>query len=201
MTRFNPDKSNRCPTCVMVMHLCICSELPKIDNKTYVTIMMHFREIKTTSNTGRLSHLSLKNSEIRLRGSPEFPFDTEGLIHKGRQNMVLQLCDEAYELNPDFLAKFPGPHHLIVPDGNWRQASKMHKREAVLKDLPKVRLPLSTPSRYRLRKEHKLGGLATHEAIGRALGILEGTRVQTEMERIFDIMVERTITLRPTMTI
>lgn len=173
--------------------------MPKIDNKTYVTIIMHFREIKTTSNTGRLANLALKNSEIRLRGSPQNMLNTEGILKPDRQNMVLQLCDEAYELNTDFIQKFPGPYNLIVPDGNWRQASKMHKREAILKCLPKVRLPLSTPSNYRLRKEHKLGGLATHEAIGRALGIIDGPHVQTEMERIFTLMVERTIALRPNM--
>lgn len=158
---------------------------------------MHFREIKYSSNTGRLASLCLPNSEIRLRGGPDARVNMDNLVQLNRQSLVLQLCDEAIELNKDFKKLMPGPYNLIVPDGNWRQAMKMHRREPVLRQLPKIKLPLDLPSRYRLRREHKLGGLSTIEAIARVMGILEGPSVQKQMEDIFELMVERSLKLRP----
>lgn len=57
-------------------------------------------------------------------------------------------------------------------------------------------LPVGPPSIYRLRQETQAGGLATLEAIARALGILEGASIQRELERVLRIMVERTLWAR-----
>ena len=49
---------------------------------------------------------------------------------------------------------------------------------------------------YRLRSESHPAGLATIEAIARAMGILEGPHVQEALERVFRAMVERTLWVR-----
>jgi hypothetical protein len=49
---------------------------------------------------------------------------------------------------------------------------------------------------YRLRTESHEAGLATIEAIARAMGILEGMHVQHALERVFRAMVERTLWAR-----
>lgn len=85
------------------------------------------------------------------------------------------------------------PITLIVPDGNWRQASKMRARIPALKEVPLVTLPRGTPTSYGLRHEPQENGLATMEAIARAFGFLEGVAIQTELERIFRLLVERTL--------
>jgi len=43
------------------------------------------------------------------------------------------------------------PITLVVPDGTWRQASKVRARVPGLRDIPCVCLPKDTPSMYRLR--------------------------------------------------
>jgi DTW domain-containing protein YfiP len=83
-----------------------------------------------------------------------------------------------------------------VPDGNWRQTSKMRRRDPIMADLPCVRLPPGPPSAYRVRKETKAEGLATIEAIARTLGILEGPTVQKALEDLLDLMVTRTLASR-----
>jgi DTW domain-containing protein YfiP len=88
---------------------------------------------------------------------------------------------------------------LVVPDGNWRQASKVYKRVPGLRGVPCVTLPKGPPSRYRLRAEAHPKGLSTLEAIARALGILEGAHVQRELERVLTVMVERTLWARGTL--
>ncbi len=69
----------------------------------------------------------------------------------------------------------------------------MGSREESLKAIRRVKLPTAEPSRYRLRKETKPGGLATIEAMARALGVLESPEVEEALERIFALMVERTL--------
>ena len=72
----------------------------------------------------------------------------------------------------------------------------MGRRLPGLDDLERVTLPQGPPTRYRLRTETREGGLATFEAISRALGILETTAVQEQLESVFDLMVERTLQTR-----
>jgi DTW domain-containing protein YfiP len=59
-----------------------------------------------------------------------------------------------------------------------------------------VTLPDGPPTRYRLRREPREGGLATFEAIARALGILESTEVQAQLEAVFERMVAETLATR-----
>jgi DTW domain-containing protein YfiP len=85
---------------------------------------------------------------------------------------------------------------MIVPDGSWRQASKARRRIPGLDAAECVTLPPGPPTRYRLRREPKDGGLATFEAIARVLGILESAAVQAELEAFFERMVETTLATR-----
>ena len=97
---------------------------------------------------------------------------------------------------PPIAARVAPPYTLIVPDGSWRQASKMGQREEALRHVQRVKLAAGAPSRYRLRRETKPEGLATLEAIARALGVLESHAVEDALLAVFDLMVERTLRSR-----
>jgi tRNA pseudouridine65 synthase len=60
----------------------------------------------------------------------------------------------------------------------------------------RVALVAGEPSRYHLRNEPREGGLATFEAIARALGVLESHAVRQQLEALFARMVERTLLTR-----
>jgi DTW domain-containing protein YfiP len=63
--------------------------------------------------------------------------------------------------------------------------------------VPCATLPAGgAPSTYRLRSEAHEHGLATLEAIARAMGLLEGPDVQAALEYPFRAMVERTLWAR-----
>jgi DTW domain-containing protein YfiP len=53
--------------------------------------------------------------------------------------------------------------------------------------------PGGAPSMYRLRSGRNVDDLATAEAIARAMDVLEGPEVKHAIERIFRIMIERTL--------
>ncbi len=180
--------------------VCICSLIPSIRNKTPVTVIMHHREFHKTTNTARIACLALQNSEIRLHGlkdKTQVLREQKILTEPSYQPILLTLNERSEVLTPEFVRRLDRPPHLIVPDGNWRQAGKMGKRITDLQNIPWVKLPPGPQSRYRLRHEHDPQGLSTLEAMARALGLIENSAIQVQLEQIFEIMVDRTLSTRP----
>lgn len=173
--------------------LCLCNDVKALDLSTRLVVITHKKELKSTSNTGRLAALALKNSEVRIRGDEAGPMDTVGMFTPGRRAFILFPSESAEVLDADFVARNPGPYDLLAPDGTWHQSSKMIRREPVLQGVPHVKLAAGAPSRYQLRREPNAMSFATFEAIARALGVLEGAEVQAHLDHLFDLMVERVL--------
>lgn len=174
----------------MHMGLCVCSIVPRLETRTRLVLVIHHTEIRKPTNTGHLAASCLVNSEVHVRGRenvPTRPFEW------GESTPVLLYPHEG---EAEVLTAQDRPVSLIVPDGNWRQAAKVRARVPGLKDVRCVTLPPGPPSSYRLRSEPHPQGLATIEAIARAMGILEGPHVQAALEHVFRAMVERTLWLR-----
>jgi DTW domain-containing protein YfiP len=149
----------------MLLALCVCAEIPRLQTTTRLVLLLHFREDKKPTNTGRLAALALSNSEVHVRGLPDELID---LRITGRA-AVLYPSDDATILTPS-----EAPLTLIVPDGSWRQASKMPRREPMLRDLPRVKLPgVELPS-LKMRRETTAFGMSTLAAIAHAIDILDG---------------------------
>lgn len=186
----------RCKDCLMREELCICSLIHEFDNKVKVTLVMHKRETRKTTNTGRLACKLLKNSRILVRGAQDRPLQLENHIKDPSKCLLLAVSPFAKSLTPEIVSNL-NETELIVPDGSWSHASRMVQREKLFKEMQWVQLPPGPKSRYYLRKEPHPEGLATLEAIARALGILEGQQLQSHLETVFDVMVERTLKTRP----
>ena len=189
-------RHERCPSCSMHVELCYCSSIPNIDIDTRVVLVAHCREVKKTTNTGRLAMLTLGQCELHVRGRPHRPADLSRIAAEDRQTLLLFPRPGAGRLSNELIEADPRPVTLVVPDGTWGQARRAVRREPFLRACTAVALPPGPPSLYRLRREVFEGGMATIEAIARALGIIEGTHVQLELERLLDIMVERTLSTR-----
>ena len=192
----NPDKKPRCPRCRLHTENCLCSVCPEIALGTRVVVVMHAGEFDKPSNTGRLASLCLPNSEIRLRGVYKGPpLSLDGLVDDEYETWMLCLSDRSEELTPAVVAQASKPVRLLVPDGTWAQASRTGSMLA--RQLPSsvrhVKLGLGAPSEYRLRSEHLAEGLATFEAIARALGMLEGAEVEARLMDLFRVMTDRVL--------
>ena len=187
----------RCHSCYMRSEMCICAIIPEIENKTFITVIMHHRESYKTTNTARLACMALNQSQILLRGLKDKPLDLSHIHNEQFQSALLTLSDKSETLSTEFVKKFDKPLQLIVPDGNWNQAKKMGKREPQLKNIPWVKLPPGPLSGYKLRHEHNPEGMSTLEAIARALKIIESEDIERQLLKFFKVMVERTIQTRP----
>lgn len=187
---------DRCLECLMRRELCLCAEIPVITLETRLVVIMSKREIKTPTNTGRLAAKALTNSVVLAHGDQDRPFHLLDHLMPGRPSLVLYPSDEAIVLSPSFVDSLASPVNLIVPDGNWRQTSKMRKRIPHLSEFPQIKVPLSGESLYRVRKESKDEGLATIEAIARTLQILEGTSVREALDQLLHAMTSRVMSSR-----
>ena len=153
-------------------------------------LVVHRLEWHKTTNTSVLLDLVLPNAEIRIRGDRAQSFRGDDL-----QNAHVLFPTE--DAQPIETIAGGDPVTLVVPDGTWRQAKKALTREDSLRDLPRVKLPEGSPSRYFVRKNVRgAAALSTAEAVARALAILESEVVAQAVMDPFDLMVSRTMALR-----
>ncbi len=189
-------RAQRCPQCLIPQAFCVCQVAPVEHLRTRITVVIHYSDITRTTNTGKWAPVVLANSEILIRGQKETPLDMSRAIQPDYHNLLLFPSQDSLQLNPGYLESIRKPINIIVPDGNWNQATKMVKREKHLVDLPQVHLNIDQPSRYRLRTAAYDHWISTFEAISRALGVVENLNLQKRLEYFFDVAVERVLFLK-----
>jgi DTW domain-containing protein YfiP len=177
----------------MRVDLCLCAEIPTIELATRLLVVITRTELLTPTNTGRLATLALPNSEIVIRGGLDVAYDLAPRLRPGRQALLLYPSADARVLDAELVASYGGAVDLVVPDGNWRQTSKMCRRCPTMASLPRVILAPGAPTAYGVRKESKSEGMATIEAIARALAVIERPEVGDALEALLQVMVRRTL--------
>lgn len=174
--------AGRCPRCLLVASVCLCAEIPRVATRTRVVIVRHHLEQWRSSNSGRLAHLALANSELVEHGGQGGP-------------ARLPALDGAWLLwtdgEPCESAPVPPPRQLVVIDATWSQARRMYRKLAALRGLPILRLPDAPMPAQRLRESPGPGRVSTIEAIARALALVEGHEVATPLEALFALAVQR----------
>ncbi len=174
----------------------MCAEIPTIETKTRLAIVSHFRELYKTTSTGYLALEAMPNSELYVHGKQESPLNLKSLHDGKRRIMVLFPSEKAKVLTKTLISSDPRPITLIVPDGNWRQASRIPKRVPGLAEAEHVILPDGKESEWGVREETRPGGLATLEAISRAFAILESQQVGAALEQLFHSVATATLFAR-----
>ncbi|MFK7999109.1 MAG: DTW domain-containing protein [Polyangiales bacterium] len=189
-------RAQRCERCRMHVGDCLCEHIVPQALSTRLALVMHHREVRKSSATGPLALAALTNSELYVHGLRDAPLDLAHLHDEGRRVLLLFPREGARVLDRGLMEEDPRPITLVVPDGNWRQASRAGKRIPGLERAEAVTLPSGPPTRWGVRRETHALGLATFEAIARAFGVLESSSVQNELESLFDRMVATTLATR-----
>jgi DTW domain-containing protein YfiP len=158
-----------------------------------VCLVIHVHELKRSTNTGRLALRALVNSEMRVRGETREALDLSDVLTYGYRTVLFYPTVDAVELNRELVAQDPTPIQLIVPDGSWRQAGKVHSRHHELKDVLRVKISAPNTAKFHLRAQHKPEGMATLQAIAHALGVIEGELVKERLMKVYDAKLERTL--------
>lgn len=189
-----------CENCFLHKSICICESIPQLNFKTKVVLVIHAKELKRTTNTGRLALKALVNSEMRIRGATHEALELSDLVQdQNYDTLLFYPSDDAVELSSDLLKNFKKPIQLIVPDGNWRQASKVHYRHHELKDVPRVMIGKPNASPYHMRAESTEEGMATLQAIAEALGVTESSEAKEKLLDLYNLKLLKTLRARGTL--
>jgi DTW domain-containing protein YfiP len=182
-----------CLVCYLHKDRCICENIPTLTLTTKISLIIHAKELKRTTNTGRLAIKALTNSEMRIRGAEHEALDLSYLLTEKYRTFVFYPSNDAVELNKQLVNASSLPIQLIVPDGNWRQASKVHSRHHELGALTRVKISTPNTLGMHMRAENTEAGMATLEAIAHALGIIEGDEVKEILMKLYMNKLEATL--------
>ena len=179
--------------CAASRLLCLCDVIPKIELSTRICLVVHHRELTRSSNTGLLALRALVNSELRIRGEAREPLDLKDLLISEYRTFLFYPSNDAVELNKDLVEEQPTPIQLIVPDGTWRQARKLHSRHPELEHVPRVKISTPTKSIFQLRAQSRPERMVTLQAIACALRIIEGDFPAAQLMELYHLKIERTL--------
>jgi len=188
-----------CQGCFLHMERCICSQLNKFNNSVHVDLLIHHKELKRTSNSGRLIEACLENQKMWVRGLRNQPLDHTLVLKPDHQSLLLYPSEDALVLDRNWFEahKDEKPFQLLVPDGNWRQASKVHYRVKEFKNIPRVTLASHLSDKcHLLRCETKDNGMSTLEAIGHALGVLDKPGCKEHLLKAYKLKKEAVLRAR-----
>ena len=174
----------------------MCAEVPRLDLRTKVSLVIHHRELSRSSNTGLLAHQSLVNSDVRIRGESREALDLSGLLSPEYRSLLFYPSADALELDEELVCQDSRPIQLIVPDGTWRQARKIHLRHPELKNIPRVKIGTPNRGTFQLRSQSRPERMATLQAIACALRIIEGDLVAARLMKLYHARVDRTLRAR-----
>jgi len=156
-----------------------------METRTRFVFLMTPKEFKQEkAATGRLTHLCLPNSVIRMGKGFDGDETVQALINDPRNFPVL-LYPGTEALNLSVAAE-PGlsafraqvsARQLVVflLDATWRGARKMLRESPSLQRLPRIMFTPSAPSRYVIKQQPVEGCLSTLEAVHELLTVLART--------------------------
>lgn len=179
----------RCPGCGVHSERCLCKHMPRLDLPTRLVFVLHNRERHKPTNTGKLSHRMLGNSELVYYGARDIPLDTRP-FDPPSDYRVLFPRDDAEEFESKRWQETPEQLTLVVLDGTWHQCSRMSRRAPCVQDFPFRSLPPIGPSRWGVRTPHRPELVCTLEAVIGVLTSLYGTQRIAAMEDFFERLCE-----------
>ena len=185
--------NGRCQACGASATACLCDVIPRIQLRTKVCLVIHHRELSRSSNTGLLAIRALVNSEVRVRGEHREALDLQDVLTNQYRSFLFYPSADAIELNQALVMQEATPIQLLVPDGTWRQARKIHSRHPELRGLLRVKISTPNKSIFQLRAQSKPERMATLQAIAHGLGIIEGDQVRVQLMRLYREKIERTL--------
>lgn len=164
-----------CYACHRPVTACVCAHLRPVETRTRFVILIHPKEArKIKNNTGRITHLSLPNSE--LIGGVDFSGNrrVNALIgDPSNACFLLYPGEESVKLDEEPLGHAGKNKVIFVLDATWQCSRKMLKSSPNLQRLPTVSFRPERASDYRIKRQPAPAYLSTIESVHRVLELLE----------------------------
>lgn len=176
--------SGRCFRCGVRQNTCVCEAITPLQTRMRLVLLMHPKEFKKQLlGTGRMTHASLKNSEIIM--GIDFTQDKRvSELLSDPENFCTVLWPGENALKWDGLPAQLGAKQLVVflLDGTWNCARKMYRLSTNLHDLPKLALEPSKPSAFTIKQQPDVRCLSTVEATQLLFETLESAGLEDRQD-------------------
>ncbi len=164
-----------CYLCNRPKNLCLCSFIKPISTKTKFVILMHPKEFKSIkNNTGRLTHMSLKNSELFV-GIDFSNHDKINSLISNPNNycVVLYPSIQSICLNEEKLNFQNRELVIFIIDATWDSSKPMLRLSGNINSLPKISFTHTKISAYKFKRQPFAKALSTIESTLNILEILK----------------------------
>ena len=183
-----------CYRCNWPQPHCWCGSITPMATRTKFVILMHPDEHKRVkANTGRLTHLCLRDSELHLGIGFDDHAAVQALINDPQNYPVLLYPGrESRDLSKGELhaADIAGRRLVVfLLDATWRKVRPMFRTSLTLQRLPRIMFSDATPSRYVIKRQPEPGCLSTLEATHELLVALDrsGLDAYTQPTQLLDL--------------
>lgn len=189
-----------CRRCRQPDFSCYCGEIRPFHADIHFAILIHPIESRRRIATGRMSHLTLKNSSLiegqdyRQNAAVNALLNDPGndcrILYPGAQAVdvgALAAPERLRYLTPLYARRLV----IFVIDGTWATARKMMRLSTNLAPLPRLCFTPTRPSNFRVRKQPRPECYSTLEAIHQLLEFREPGRTEHGgLLHVFNHMVE-----------
>jgi DTW domain-containing protein len=176
-----------CYSCYRPQKTCLCESISQLDTGIKFVVLIHPREArKQRTGTGRLTYLSLLNSELIC--GIDFTENTQvnSLLRNPRYFPVVLFPgpDAVYTCDP-LIRKESTKRTLLVflIDATWSLAAKMMKKSRNLQGLPKLTFEKEYRSLFQIKKQPQVHCLSTIES---AFYLIEELKESGKINRNLD---------------
>ncbi len=191
--------SGTCYRCFKAKEACLCPYIKELDTGVKFVILIHPHEARLMrTGTGRIAHLSLKDSEL-----------IQGVDFTDNERVIKLLNDRTYypmllypgesattTSDPLFRRRLGGRKLLVVIlDGTWAEAKKMLKFSPNLQTLPRLSFNRGYRTHFVFKREPTPDAISTIEScyylvkeLGE-IGVADSTGAENMMD-VFDRMVK-----------
>ena len=163
-------------------------------SRTKFVFLMHpYEHKRVKANTGRLTHLCLRDSELYLGISFDEHEAVQALINDPQNYPVLLYPGrDSRDLSKGELPLTDlGGRRLVVflLDATWRLVRPMFRTSLTLQRLPRIMFSNAAPSRYVIKRQPEPGCLSTLEATHELLVALDRSGLDTyaQPEQLLDV--------------
>jgi len=178
----------KCYRCYRPISSCMCKHVEPIVTRTKFVILMHPKEFKKTKNgTGRLTHLSLPNSELYIDDDFSEHRAINALIENS-DNLcyVLYPGKKSINLNTQIIDAQGKRIVIFIIDSTWACSVKMLRVSRNLQKLPQVSFTHSKTSQFLIKEQPEAYCLSTIESTLSVLELLHQQGLEAIEEGAFD---------------
>lgn len=151
-----------------------------------IYLLSHERELQKATNTGRIVKACLGGAVAIIPWQRREPCrEIIELIEADRIALLYPgAAADADQAGREFA-------NYLLLDGTWQETRKMYNRSPYLQRASRVELDINQPSRYKLRRNQRTGGLSTAECVIELLAIRGQTDLAAALSNEFDLFNRR----------